>query len=113
MFIFEIATLPTRQSPKQRMLARGEGGPEIGHARTNLSGALARLRLDAPALAKVLSGVGEVWTDFPEYGITVRLYPRTVTVQCQRVLPNGARCQRPVAVAHGARVAYCWQHSAR
>lgn len=50
MFIFEIATLPTRQNPKQRMLARGEGGPEIGHARANLSGALARLRLDAPAL---------------------------------------------------------------
>ncbi len=111
MFIFEIATFPTRTHPKTRVITRGQGGPTLLTAREAIARALSRSHLKPDAAKKVAAQALYTWTDFPEYGITVRAYPQPESSQCTHQSRGGKRCQRTVAaVPDGSRV-LCWQHS--
>lgn len=110
MFVFEVATLPTRAHPRQRIIARGNGGADLGTARTAIRNALVRSHLTPAAAQKAASQAGHTWTDFPEYGVTIRAYPQTQPAQCAHVGPTGHRCQRVVAVVPDGRTVRCWQH---
>lgn len=94
-----------------RMVARGQGGPTLFTAREAIARALSRSELSLDTVKKVASQALYTWTDFPEYGITVRSYPQPESLQCTHRSVEGRQCQRTVsAVPNGARI-LCWQHS--
>lgn len=68
---FEVSSLPTRQNPSPRIVARGRAAT-LDDARSELADALIReIGLDAGTANSVANQAESVWTDFPEYGITV------------------------------------------
>lgn len=112
MYLFEITNLPTRKNPSSRMLARGQGGPTLSSAQAAIEEQLKKVRLHPLAARRAASMVSESWTDFPEYGITIRAFPQTVTAQCAQRIGTG-RCKRQVAVEQGNTRVLCWQHMAQ
>lgn len=109
MFVFEIATMPARNKP-QRLLAKGRGGPTLLTARQALANALGDTRLRPDQVRTVASSAVYTWSDYPEYGLTVRAYPQPETVQCTAVSAAGRRCERVVSAIPDGSAVRCWQH---
>lgn len=108
MFLFEIATLPTRTQPQSTVIARGSS-PSVQIARGAAANKLMS-QMSPQAAHRVASQISESWTDFPEHGITARIsvMPKH---QCIHRSAEGKRCQRTVSAVAGFDKILCWQHS--
>lgn len=72
MYRFEITNLPTRQSHVAFLIANGNADTEAD-ARRGLIHALVERGISTANASMVANAAEFVWTDFPEFGITVRV----------------------------------------
>lgn len=72
MYRFEITNLPNSQSQVSFLIANGNAATETA-ARRRLLHALVRHGISATNASMVANTAEFAWTDFPEFGITVRI----------------------------------------
>jgi hypothetical protein len=72
MPIYEVTTLPTRADKVPRLLARG-AAPTDQEARRKLADALVKLGIPSMNAGLLSNQTESVWTDFTEYGVTMRV----------------------------------------
>lgn len=70
MFQYAATTLPTRANPKATPIAHGSAS-SLSEARNLLSRALMSAGIHGNMAVRAANGAHNVWTDFPEAGITV------------------------------------------